>query len=330
MADDLYDASVIIPAYNVEQFLPRCLDSLINQRTSYSYEIVCVDDCGSDHSLSVLTDYQSRYPDTIRVIQNARNKGAGLSRDAGIAAARGKYILFVDGDDYVADDYLQTYIETADKGFDIVVGGYTKDIDGDYTPYRVPDSIWCIVTYAIGCAKLFKRSFLLEHDVRFSSIRCGEDIYFNLSALCARPTYKVIDYVGYRYVLNRESATSSIRPDQKFELHIVDIYRKFLADHPTLPMDSNEFRLVEYSYLANIVNSLFVYDRGCEREELMSRYQAVRKATSAMFPSYLSNPYGWLPRSKGQPLKIRLGVSGYLLLVRLGLDRIALSWIASR
>lgn len=117
--------SVIVPCYNTEAFLPRCLDSLIAQ-TLGGIEVVCVNDGSPDGSLAVLRRYESARPDLIRVIDQP-NGGIWSARLAGTEAARGAYVAYVDSDDYVEPSFAADLYETAEReGAEIVVCGFRR------------------------------------------------------------------------------------------------------------------------------------------------------------------------------------------------------------
>ena len=171
--------SVIVPVYNVEQYLARCLDSILAQ-TNHDYEIICVNDCSPDNSSAILSEYASKHPDRIKVITNEVNLGLGLSREKALEVACGEFVMFIDSDDYIKPDYLQHYLDATNDGdYDIVVGGYIRDIDGKLTEHYLSDTVWSSTAYAIACAKLYRRSFISDNDLHFTSIKCGEDIYFS-------------------------------------------------------------------------------------------------------------------------------------------------------
>ena len=108
--------SVIIPVYNTENFLPRCLESVCNQTLS-DIEIICINDCSTDNSLEVL----KKYP--VKIIDLPENKGAAYARNRGIEAATGEYIGFVDSDDFVdLDFYEKLYTKAIETEADIVKG----------------------------------------------------------------------------------------------------------------------------------------------------------------------------------------------------------------
>ena len=113
--------SVLVPVYNVERFLPRCLDSLIAQ-TLRDIEIVCVNDASPDRSAAILADYAARDP-RIRIITKTANEGLMMARKTGYTNARGEYLCFCDSDDYMPADALESlYSEALSSGADITVG----------------------------------------------------------------------------------------------------------------------------------------------------------------------------------------------------------------
>ena len=104
--------SIIIPVYNVEQYLPKCLDSIINQ-TLKDIEIICINDGSTDNSLSILKEYASK--DDRMIIIDKENKGQGIARNLGIKKAKGKYIGFVDPDDWVDIQMFEKMYNQAQK-----------------------------------------------------------------------------------------------------------------------------------------------------------------------------------------------------------------------
>lgn len=120
---EIYDATVIIPCYNVEKYVAECLDSISKQNTSYNIEIIAIDDGSTDSTAEILRQY-------LDIIKNFRiitqcNKGFSGARNTGIREARGKYLIFIDSDDYVTNDYIECLLEKAfSKDADIVATGY--------------------------------------------------------------------------------------------------------------------------------------------------------------------------------------------------------------
>lgn len=106
--------SIIIPVYNSERFLGKCLDSILNQETEYVYEVICVNDGSSDCSERILKEYCERYKGVLRYVSQS-NQGISAARNKGIALAKGKLIGFIDNDDYVTNDYVQKLVKRQEE-----------------------------------------------------------------------------------------------------------------------------------------------------------------------------------------------------------------------
>ena len=117
--------SIVIPVYNVEKYLKECLESVINQ--SYTdYEIICVEDASTDASYNILLDYSLKY-EKIRLIRNLENRGLSYSRNVGLEIASGEYVWFVDSDDYIEPDALQSIADKlSDEAVDILNINYKE------------------------------------------------------------------------------------------------------------------------------------------------------------------------------------------------------------
>lgn len=315
--------TVIVPVYNVEKYLNRCLDSLVNQTYS-DYEVLCVNDCSPDNCNQILSEYQRRFPLKIRVLNNECNLGLGRTRERALDHCKSEYVLFVDSDDYVAPDYIETYLQAAKDGnYDIVAGGFIRDVDGKLKRHRISNSVWSTTTYAIACAKLFKRSFIVDNNLGFTGVPCGEDIYFSLCAFYCNAKVKIIPYEGYYYFYNSQSITGSMNYKKNHEQIMAKMFDLFLVGHDLTKLPDTKFNVIEYTYLANMINALVVFNRGCGPELMRSKYNFVFSHARKCFPNYLKNPHISIFKPKGQTLKIRLGVG-----VLLGLQKIHLDWPA--
>lgn len=124
----MYDVSVIIPVYNVEKYLSECLDSVCNQ-TLANIEIICVNDGSTDKSLDILNDY-AKNDDRIKVISQS-NQGLGASRNVGLKNSSGKYIYFIDSDDYIELDCLQKLVDNIISNDSDVVLFKFQNVDDD-------------------------------------------------------------------------------------------------------------------------------------------------------------------------------------------------------
>lgn len=119
----LIDASIIVPCYNAEQYLNECLNSIFEQQTKYQFEVIAVNDGSKDETASILAEFQKMHSNLIVLTQE--NKGFSGARNAGIKISRGKYLLFVDADDYIDGNYIQNLLDKAiSDRCDITACGY--------------------------------------------------------------------------------------------------------------------------------------------------------------------------------------------------------------
>lgn len=125
LKEETIDLSIIVPVYNAEYYLRKCLNSIMSQQTSYSYEVICVNDGSKDNSISILEEFQQKFPNI--VIFNQENAGISAARNKGIELANGKYLAFVDNDDTITDDFVQQSLEIAyANNADLVQSAYSN------------------------------------------------------------------------------------------------------------------------------------------------------------------------------------------------------------
>lgn len=205
--------SVVIPVYKVERYLAECVDSVIGQDYP-ALEIILVDD-GSPDSCPEICDRYAQVHPHIRAIHKS-NEGLGLARNTGMEAAAGKYITFVDSDDYLdGPDAIRRLVERAEKNrADIAVGLFRRLEgrglgegcrhpleDGAYTEtgnFRFKGLI--LSDHLISAwGKLYRRAFLMDNDLRFRAYPFREDHGFNMMCYACRPVYTFVDGSVYIY-----------------------------------------------------------------------------------------------------------------------------------
>lgn len=207
--------SIIIPVYNGELFLKECLDSILGQKTQYSFEVICVDDGSTDSSPEVLRGYQHRQE--LNVITQA-NGGISCARNRGLALARGRYIMFVDNDDVLAPGFLEHMLSNAvETNASIVKCGYQVLHEGTLKREYI-ESKNCVLTghdlnriYSFNgfCwGTLFERDLLCSFS--FPQGYWYEDM---VTRLVLYPRCKVFSYVGealYYYRFHSNNASGKI------------------------------------------------------------------------------------------------------------------------
>lgn len=314
-------ASIIIPVYNASDYLRRCLDSAIHQSIN-EVEIICVNDNSTDNSLEILTQYASDYPERVFVLTNSVNIGGGRSREKAIKIARSPFITFLDSDDYLAPDFVETYLHAMqDDNVDVVIGGFFKDYDGRIVKVPATKGPWGLTTYSISCAKMYRKDFLTKNHIQYSPIKCGEDIYFGLDLFYHGASYKTIDYIGYYYYFNTQSITNSMTPEQAMEQNVSNIFAQFISSHQLETLSEADQDVIEYTYLANMVNALVVYNHGCGIRSMREKVGFFLVDLNKQFPNFKYNRYIGLTKPRDQSKKIRLAVG-----ILIGLRKIGLDW----
>ena len=213
----LIKVSIIVPIYNVEPYLPRCLDSLCNQ-TLKDVEIICIDDCSTDHSLKVLQEYAKK-DERLKVIAFEKNSGGSRARNEGIDVAHGKYIGFVDSDDWIdLDFYEKLYLEAEKGGYDVVKAPLKNVFDDgreivSNLNLAIEDNRFNF-TFEFTTA-IYQRDFIRKYNVRFPEIvQTFEDPMFSLNVILKNPKLGLVDGVFYYYYMRSNSKTKTFRSDQ--------------------------------------------------------------------------------------------------------------------
>lgn len=209
--------SVIVPVYNVEDYLPKCLQSLDHQGLdAEGFEVILVNDGSTDGSLRICEDFAKTHKN-VRLL-NQSNQGVAAARNKGIDAANGEYVIFVDSDDFLADNGLKQIAEVISSHPEAELiryyssysfhqkDGNAKEIDyqgkaeGLLKAGGYPAFVW---TYA------YKKSFLDKNSIRFQPLRFSEDGLFIATVYLHNPYVVSTKANIYRYVLRQDSAIGS-------------------------------------------------------------------------------------------------------------------------
>lgn len=217
--------SVVVPVYNVEKYLEKCLQSLIEQCYS-DMEIVVVDDKSTDRSLCIAKKYE-KY-NNVKVISKEKNTGLSDSRNVGIRESRGQYIMFLDSDDYVEDGCIFKIQEIVKKENepDIVYFGYSEEYESTnekYIKYGYVSQKDKIYTgeefaiaelkqrnlYAAACFGIYNREFIVRNNLYFESGLLHEDELWTPQVILRANKVYTSDYVFYHYLRRNGSITRS-------------------------------------------------------------------------------------------------------------------------
>lgn len=285
--------SVVVPIYNVEQYLRRCLDSILGQ-TYRDFEVICVDDCSPDHSWKILEEYEEKYSQ-VKVLTYEENRGLGGARDFGLSHAQGEYVVFIDSDDYIDRRYLEVYENAMDEHTDIVLGGYFRVENEKIHEIKVKNSADSPWIYPSVWLRMYRKSFLDENGLDFRGIRSYEDGPFNIRCMLKNPGIKVIDYSGYFYVYNPMSITQN-RDGKK-------MYEVYVKNYLGLKEDINEGKrklteynrqMLEYTLVQGLTIAMVANIRRLPREDKRRLYRMRKKALRSLYPDYLHcKKVGW-------------------------------------
>lgn len=212
--------SIIVPFYNVEPYIEECIRSLYLQDIPWEeYEVICVDDCSPDNSRVVVENLQKEYP-TLKLVCHERNKKLGGARNTGLQHAIGKYIWFVDSDDYVYPNVLHLLLDIAESNaLDILQFNHVRDathivndlqfseiMNGEMYLFGNLSREWF---YKIGGAwkQLFSCDFLKKIRLKYIEDAMYEDTDYLLHAFLVAKRVQHISISAYHYRINNDSVT---------------------------------------------------------------------------------------------------------------------------
>lgn len=298
--------SIIVPVYNVEQYLEKCLESILKQGfTEEQYEVIMVNDGSSDRSETICKEYSEKYLNFH--LLNQDNSGVANARNNGIEHAKGKYVVFVDADDYLLDNGLylacSQYLDREDIDIIHYHSSYdhwpinaidnTEDFNGMGHEYIVkiglPSFCWLF---------FYKKDFLNKHLLRFKPYVVGEDQLFSSSSIIANPRLVSTKANFYRYVIRRESATTrrSIEHTRRCVSDYLDAYKDIIETMEKYGMHKGE---KVYDSCIESVNSkkMFGLSRMLSAEYSRADYKKVMyKCKEIDFYPVLSIRQKWKPK----------------------------------
>lgn len=274
--------SVIVPVYNVENYLTECLDSLVNQTYS-NIEIICIDDGSTDNSPKILNQYKQSYSN-IKTI-TTENQGQAHARNLGLKEATGDFIMFVDSDDWIAVEAVETALS---KGFfdnvkvDAVCFGLQQVKNGIKSPHREyllegthpVDETLALKVSPEPVAKLYRSSFLRQNKITFPEGLWYEDMTFYWHCISCVNEIGLMEEVYYNYrkrddstMGNSEKKTSGMAIHHLYNLEAI---HKIWAENKYLEKHSALFEYIFEMYVQQAFKFLCDEDRYDFIEKLKS------------------------------------------------------------
>ncbi|MDR2681786.1 MAG: glycosyltransferase, partial [Holosporaceae bacterium] len=265
--------SVIIPAYNAESTIWRCIRSLEAALCQIEHEILIIDDASTDNTAAIVQKLTEVY-ENVRLIRQEKNAGSGLARNRGMAESRGEFVWFVDADDEVPVENFRDFdIKQACQDRDIVMFGYNQVIPGvegiqrcdqfdakimaarpadDFTVKEFPTVlIFCNVVWN----KFFRRESILGSGMEFPNTAVHDDLPFAIANLCAAKSIRFIDRELYTY--HRDASTVFYIADQRR----LQILQALKICEEWLERNNVSSDVWTSYYVCKIHNILFSYDR---------------------------------------------------------------------
>lgn len=254
--------SIIIPLYNAEKYIGRCLDSLLCQSIVSDMEIVVVDDHGQDNSVGVVIGIRNNHPlgNRIKLIATKRNGGAWAARNRGMENSAGEWIGFVDADDYCEPEMYSMLISAAEK-FDADFGyclawkeysnGKSKVLKQPATTsgYLDAETKGRHLTQGSACfwTGVYRRRFLELHHIRFPKSKFSEDSYFWYKTLMYSSKIAVVEKTCYHYIIHPNSVSK--RPDPTKARQKEAVYRLLLSEFKESGIYGSHQPELEYMYI---------------------------------------------------------------------------------
>lgn len=239
--------SVVIPVYNIEEYLPKCLQSIEEQSVFQDLEIILIDDGSKDDSGKICDAFATKHNNVI--VTHKKNGGVSSARNAGIESATGEYISFVDGDDYLDSNHFSEILDDIKKTkSDLIIHDYYVEYNKSLYKYRQNnlektfnqyEALKEILSGGIIGNNLFDKVFKrkLIKDIRFNcSIRIGEDLLFIYQFLEKTNKIKCRTIATYHYIQRSGSAMNSNFSEKFFDIIEVSqiIENSIKKNHPDL------------------------------------------------------------------------------------------------
>lgn len=256
--------SIIVPIYNAEQYLRRCVDSILNQEYT-DFELLLVNDGSTDASGAICEEYGDRDPRVI-VIQK-ENTGVSDSRNRALDRARGKYLQFLDSDDWITQDATRLFVRAAEEyGCDMVISDFYRVVGERLSPKGDIEEEGVLTReefaahmmenpadfyYGVLWNKLYRRDIVEEHKLRMDTdISWCEDFMFNLEYICYAKVFYALHAPIYYYVKRKGSLASqgiNISKTVKMKLNVFEYYNNFYK-HVLEEEDYEKNRLQVYRF----------------------------------------------------------------------------------
>ena len=280
--------SIIIPVYNVEKYLSRCLDTVLAQSFEGDLEIICVNDGSTDASPEILQAY-AKFDQRIRII-NKENGGLSSARNVGISAANGEYILFVDSDDWISTNTVEVlYKNAVENNSDVVLFGYVKansDLSpktfmgvpecqqfGVFNADSVPESMLKLFPVSVW-SKFYKADFLEGNNITFYENIIYEDVPFWAEVFTQAKAISYVNEPLYFYRENREGQITKQIGESVFD--IIKCYEVVENAYKTHNLWEKYKHSIQMLMMLDFMSKYYIVKPEL-RQELFNTYKSLNK-----------------------------------------------------
>jgi len=293
--------SFIIPCYNAEKYISRCLDSIYNQDIPESeFEVICVNDCSPDNMREIILEYQKQHSNLI-LIEHEISKRPGGARNTGLKNAKGKYIWFIDSDDYIKVNCLKELLFEMEKySLDVLNFELMKEDSSKQWKLLLASESTEIITgaqfldnlagrYSVNgssSSKIYKADFLFTQNLKFPEIGFFEDQVFNLQAVFLAKNFKHKQIAYYYYCYN-ENSIMNTRSSYKVKLDVLCYANRILSFtrevENTYPALAEIVRIQMLYYIDNILAKQYILCNNKERKTakcyILENYDMIKQYT---------------------------------------------------
>ena len=324
--------SVVIPVYNSEKYVEKCIQSVMAQ-TLPDLEIIIINDGSTDESGRILRELTQK--DSRIVLLEQANQGVAAARNQGVEKATGKYITFVDGDDYLQEDYIELMYNLAEKEtLDMVICGLTYVDEGGKELNRVVPGVykrleneeWTFRVSAV-CSHLYRRELWKRYDVKFQSGERGEDMPISLFFAAICPRIATLPECGYYYVQHASSAIHNFKGLEKYSLPYKGLENTLTRVNKIGIQNSPEF--YELFVMRIFATCLFQLAPGARWEKIRELCDYISCTVNMYFPAYWKNSKAKLNAKVDIPFTQKAAVKVLILLLKTKLLR-PFGWLISK
>lgn len=304
--------SIVVPVYNAEDHVTLCLNSILNQ-TYKNIEVIIVNDGSTDNSKKIVTSFQKKYKNIIRVI-NKSNSGVADTRNIGVKYASGEYITFCDNDDYMDNNLIETYVNNIGNN-DILVGGYVREKYSGKIIFirKLKEGIISPYIQMASWGKLYNLSFIKKNNIKFLKNAIADDFYFNIFAYNLTNRIKIIDNIGYHWMFNDKSLSNT---DSKKLNRTEDLIETL--DNIDDTLNIKNYELIIYFYLRTIIYYLLFSCKNVDSLKIDSCFDKLFSWLYKKDCKYTKNKYLSIFNNEGEIFSVKLIIKLFMFLKKIG------------